>query len=187
MYLSKLWNVFVQITKCICQNKIIRSVRLHGLDVFPLCPTALGIRRKAFTSKSALAKSPISVDEEPDWHHNFDDDELRNVFLTVRLPVRYLIDLSWGGNPSWISPPIESAGEMSSFTSHHLRQLICIRFLQVSKGSQTYFLILDYLVTRWHFFRIIGIVYKMYFFHSPDTISSFISWKLIPYSPVHFH
>ena len=78
LHLLKLQWKFVEKWKTsVWENKIIRSVQVHGFDVFPLCrpATPLGIRRKAFNSKSAPAESPISFDEDK---ISFDEDDERN-------------------------------------------------------------------------------------------------------------
>ena len=65
------------------ENKIIRSVQVHGFDVFPLWPARDAIRdqTKAFNSKSAAAESPISFDEDKIL---FDEDDERNHNFCMR-------------------------------------------------------------------------------------------------------
>ena len=97
----------VQVCVCGKQDNKISPASRFGL--FPLCP-ALGIRRKAFTSKSPqIAKRYFSFD----IHRGEIKSQFwcwRNVFLT--LAVRHLMDVSSWGNVLRISPHFDSGGNV---------------------------------------------------------------------------
>ena len=98
----------VQVCVCGKQDNKISPASRFGL--FPLCP-ALGIRRKAFTSKSPqIAKRYFSFDIHRGGEIKSQFWCWRNVFLT--LAVRHLMDVSSWGNVLKISPRFDSGGNV---------------------------------------------------------------------------